>query len=313
MSGRHLTVLGTASQAPTRSRAGGGSALQWDDQLILFDPAEGYQRQCLLAGVAIGRATALCITHFHGDHCLGLPGVIQRRALSQCDEPLPVYFPAEGLGYYHHLVQASIYDNEYVEPIPVSGPGEIGRIGRSVLLSQPLQHRVPTIGYRVQEPDRTGLAVERLERMQVTGRQAQELSEVGRTRIGGRSVTVEEVAELRPGQSMAFVMDTTICDGAVALADHADLLVCEATYLERDGALARQGSHLTARQAAWLARESGARRLVLTHFSGRYDEVDEFEAEASEIHDDVVVARDLDVIAVPARHRAPVSGRGQER
>ncbi|MGI9612086.1 MAG: MBL fold metallo-hydrolase, partial [Acidimicrobiales bacterium] len=98
---RELIVLGTASQAPTRHRHHNSYALRWDEQLLLFDPGEGTQRQCIFAGVAIARATAVCVTHFHGDHCLGLPGVIQRRALdnraaSPALGPLPVVFPADG-------------------------------------------------------------------------------------------------------------------------------------------------------------------------------------------------------------------------
>ena len=80
-------MLGTASQTPTRSRAHNAMALRWDDQLLLFDPGEGTQRQCIMAGLAIARATAICVTHFHGDHCLGLPGVLQRRALDARSTP----------------------------------------------------------------------------------------------------------------------------------------------------------------------------------------------------------------------------------
>ncbi|MDH3680980.1 MAG: ribonuclease Z [Acidimicrobiia bacterium] len=306
---RALTVLGTASQAPTRKRAAGGYALRWDDQLILFDPAEGFQRQCLLAGVPIGRATAVCITHFHGDHCLGLPGIIQRRALSQCEAPLPVFFPAAGSDYVEHLVRSSIYDGSFLEPRPVTAPGFVADLGGSSLLCEPLAHEVPTIGYRVQEPSVRGLSEERLHQRGLSGPIVGELIERGFLDIDGERVTVAELTEERPGQAMAFVMDTGWCNGALALAHGVDLLVCEATYLERDRSLAGE-HHLTAKQAATLAADAGARRLVLSHFSSRYEEWAAYEQEASAVFDDVIIAEDLIVVPVPPRERCqdPLDG-----
>jgi ribonuclease Z len=109
------------------------------------------------------------------------------------------------------------------------------------------------------------------------------------------------MSEHRPGQVFAFVMDTRLCDGALALAEGADLLVCESTFLDCDADLAAGYGHLTAAQAARLAVEAGARHLVLTHFSQRYPDDAAFAAEAGEIFPDVVVVRDLDRVPVPPR------------
>jgi ribonuclease Z len=109
------------------------------------------------------------------------------------------------------------------------------------------------------------------------------------------------VSVARPGQSVAFVMDTRPCDAAVELAAGVDLLVCESTFLAEDEHLADAYAHMTAAQAGRLAREAGARRLVLTHFSQRYPDEARFAAEAAELFPDVVAARDLDVIPVPPR------------
>ena len=114
-------------------------------------------------------------------------------------------------------------------------------------------------------------------------------------------VRLEDVSEPRPGQSFAFVMDTAWCDGALELAAGVDLLVCETTFLSSEQHLATKYGHLTAREAGRIAARAGARRLVLTHFSERYGEVDAFAAEAREEFDDVVAAKDFDHIQVPAR------------
>jgi ribonuclease Z len=144
---------------------------------------------------------------------------------------------------------------------------------------------------------------ERLEAAGVRGPDVGRLQRAGQVTTATGTVRLEEVSIDRPGQVLAFVMDTRRCDTAVELAANADLLVCEATFLEDDQDLALAYGHLTAAQAAWLAREAGARRLVLTHFSQRYTDSGRFAAEAGEIFPDVVVANDLDVIPVPPRAR----------
>ncbi|MCO4833607.1 MAG: hypothetical protein KC481_08105, partial [Acidimicrobiaceae bacterium] len=114
-------------------------------------------------------------------------------------------------------------------------------------------------------------------------------------------VTRDDVTITRKGQSMAFVMDTVMCDGALELADGVDLLVSESTYLHEHAPLAAEYRHMTARQAGELAAAAGARRLVLTHFSARYPDASVMGDEASEFHNDVVVAEDLVPVAVPSR------------
>lgn len=299
MTTRYLTVLGTGSQVGTRSRGPGGYALRWDDQLILFDPAEGFAHRCLEAGVAIGKATAVCITHFHGDHCLGLPGIIQRRYLSQCEEPLPIYYPSASQTTFTHLLLSSIYDDALIDPRPIGRRGVIGRLGDSMLISEPLRHKAPTIGYRIEAPAAFHFDAGKLAGAGLVGSQIGQLASTGRAMTPAGEVDKEDLGEERPGQAMAFLMDTRLCGGALRLARDVDLLVTEATYLDRDRLLAERGMHLTARQAAWLARESGATSLVISHFSARYDDVEEFEQEAREVFPPTVAAADLGVYRLP--------------
>ncbi len=318
MSGRQLIVLGTASQAPTRHRHHNSYAVRWDDQLVLFDPGEGTQRQAILAGIAIARLTAVCITHFHGDHCLGLPGVIQRRALDNRSagdreaEPLPVLFPAEGEIYFERLRTATIFHDTsraVPHPIPAGAPGAlparpavVAELGSSARVSAaPLSHRVPTLGYRIDEPDGRRLDPALLARRGVVGPDVGRLVAQGWLDTPSGRVTLGEVSHPRPGQSLAVVMDTAPCEGADELARGVDLLVCESTFLHRDLELAQRFRHMTALQAATLASRAGARRLVLTHFSARYDDPELFAREAATVHPDVVVAHDLLTVDVPPR------------
>jgi ribonuclease Z len=295
---RELVVLGTASQVPTRTRSHNGYLLRWDDEAILFDPGEGTQRQMTLAGVTVSPLTRICVTHFHGDHSLGLPGVIQRISLDRVPHPVVVHFPPSGLEFYERLRFAtSFFDNADVRPEPV-GAGWSAETSAGRLTALPLRHSVETYGYRLVEPDRRRLIPERLAAYGISGPAVGELQRTGRR--GG--VSVEQVSVVRPGQRFAFVMDTGLCDNVFALAEGADLLVIESTFLSEDRELAGMVGHLTAGQAASVARQAGVRVLVLTHFSQRYQDPPRFLDEArAEFDGEIIVAEDLMRIPVPAR------------
>ena len=153
MSTRELVVLGTASQVPTRHRNHNGYLLLWDGQGILFDPGEGTQRQMLYAGVSAGQITRICISHFHGDHCLGLAGVIQRVSLDRVPHEIPVHYPGSGQAYLDRLRRASIFkDESRIVERPLRKPG-LQEAGALAVHALPLEHTVDSWGYRLQEPD----------------------------------------------------------------------------------------------------------------------------------------------------------------
>ncbi|MCW2881580.1 MAG: elaC [Sphaerisporangium sp.] len=303
VSPREIVVLGTGSQTPTRNRNHNGYLLRWDGEGLLFDPGEGTQRQMILSGVAATDVNRILISHFHGDHCLGLPGVIQRMSLDRVPHPVHAHFPASGAEYFDRLRHASsFHETATLVPEPVRAPGVIaeGRFGR--IEAHALDHPVQAYGYRLVEPDGRRMLPERLSEHGVTGPSIGDLQREGTIRAGGRTVTLEQVSEPRRGQRFAFVMDTRLCEGVFTLADGADLLVIESTFLDEDARLAHDFGHLTAGEAGRVAQECGVRRLVLTHFSQRYPDPREFGAQARRhFTGDLVVAEDLTRIAVPPR------------
>jgi ribonuclease Z len=302
MSERELVVLGSASQVPTRHRNHNGYVLRWDGEAILFDPGEGTQRQCTLAGVSAAATTRICITHFHGDHCLGLPGMIMRIALDEGRVPVPIHYPAAGQAYFDHLRFATAgQEHVPVDARPVHEPGVVHVDERFTVRCAPLRHRIEALGWRVEEPSGRRMLPDRLADAGIAGPDVGRLRADGRLLVGERTVTLDEMSEHRRGQAFAFVMDTAWCDEAVELAAGADLLVSESTFLSCDEDLAEEYGHLTARQAGRLAAEAGVRRLVLTHFSRRYADVQAFADEAREEFDDVTLAEDLLRIPVPPR------------
>ncbi|MEU9893246.1 ribonuclease Z [Streptomyces phaeochromogenes] len=300
MSVRELVVLGTASQVPTRHRNHNGYLLRWDGEGILFDPGEGTQRQMLRAGVAAHDLHRICVTHFHGDHSLGLAGVIQRINLDRVPHEITAHFPRSGQRFYDRLRYSTAYrETVPLTEAPVDSDGVLASTKSYVLEARKLSHPVESYGYRLVEPDGRRMLPERLASYGISG------ADVGRIQREGAlgDVSLDDVSEERRGQRFAFVMDTRLCDGVYVLAEGCDMLVIESTFLDGDVQLAVDHGHLTAGQAGAVARDAGVRHLVLTHFSQRYDEPDEFErqARAAGFEGELTVAHDLLRVPVPKR------------
>ncbi len=293
MSVRELVVLGTSSQVPTRYRNHNGYLLRWDAEGLLFDPGEGTQRQMIYADVTATAITKIMITHFHGDHCLGLAGMSQRISLDRVPHPVEVYFPASGRVYYDRLRRASIFhDVATVIPKPIKDEGELHADSKITITCKRLDHGVETFGYRLQERDRVTMIPEKLAQAGLRGREIGDLQKTGMLEKDGVTYRSEDFSVPKPGQSVAFVMDTRVCDNAFALAEGVDMLICESTYLAEHATEARDHGHLTATEAATIAKEAGAKQLVLTHFSQRYPSTQAFVDEAKPIFENVVAAKD---------------------
>jgi ribonuclease Z len=256
---RELVVLGTASQAPTRRRNHNGYFLRWDNEGLLFDPGEGTQRQMLLAGVPGSAITRILLTHFHGDHCLGLPGILQRLSLDRVSHPVDVYFPASGATYFERLRGASIFDEQIdLRVHPVVEPGEVDTAPGLRIVADRLRHQVDVFGWRLEEEPGRRMLPDQLEALGVKGAEIGRLQATGEIEAGGRTVRLDEVSRPRAGQSFAFVMDTGVCDGATRLAEGVDLLVSESTFLTTEAELAKAWGHLTAADAARIAAGAAA-------------------------------------------------------
>lgn len=303
MSLREFVALGTSSQVPTRFRNHNGYLLRWDGVGFLFDPGEGTQRQFILADVSVPEVKKVFITHFHGDHSLGLAGIVQRLSLDRVPEPVEVYFPASGQQYFDRLLRSTIYHRACeIVPKPVSGPGGVVFEDATFKIeAHRLKHSVDTYGYRIKERDSIRFDKEQLAALGLKGPQVGQLQKAGRVELpDGSAVTLEQVTTPKRGAAFAFVMDTRPCDGALALVRGTDMCVIESTYLEVDRELARSHKHLTAKEAATIARQGGALgTLVLTHFSQRYPSTKPFQEEAAEIYPNVQAVRDLDRIPMP--------------
>src|SRR5690242_11895502 len=218
----------------------------------------------LRAGVAAHDLNRICVTHFHGDHCLGLAGVIQRVNLDKVPHEITAHYPRSGQRFFDRLRYATAYrETVALTEAPVDTDGPLARTPGYTLEARKLSHPVEAYGYRLVEPDGRRMLPDRLAAHGIKGPDVGRIQREGT--LGG--VPLEEVSEVRRGQRFAFVMDTRLCDGVHTLADGCDMLVIESTFLDEDAQLAVDYGHLTAGQAGRVAADAGVRHLVLTHFS----------------------------------------------
>lgn len=294
MSVRDLIILGCSSQQPTRLRNHGAYVLRWNNEGFLFDPGEGTQRQFIYADVSPTTVTRIFVSHFHGDHCLGLGSMLMRLNLDRISHPVHCYYPASGKVYFDRLRFGTIYhDHINVIEHPVSSPGVVHEDSQFKIEADFLNHGIDNIGWRIQEADSIKFDPKKLSAKGVTGRLVKELEQKKSLLIQDQVVTLEEVSSVRKGDVFACVIDTKYCKSAVNLARDAKLLLCESTYLDEHRDLAFNHNHLTARQAAEMAKEANAKQLILTHFSARYRDLDPFVKEAAKVFPNVDVADDF--------------------
>lgn len=294
MSVKDLTILGCSSQQPTRKRNHGAYLLRWNGEGFLFDPGEGTQRQFIFANIAPTCVTRIFVSHFHGDHCLGLGSMLMRLNLDKVTHPIHCYYPASGKPYFDRLRYGTMYhENIQVIEHPVHKPGVVEEGETFRIEAFPLKHGVENLAWRITERDAIKFEKEKLKECGIDGPAVRLLEKEGKIKIGDKTISLEEVSYVRHGDIFAIAIDTLPCQGAVDAAKDATLFLCESTYLEEHRHLAEEYHHMTAKQAAEIAKKAGAHKLILTHFSARYQNLDSFEKEAKTIFPNTSTADDL--------------------
>jgi ribonuclease Z len=300
-----LVFLGTSGSAPTARRAPSALLVRRGGERLLFDCGEGTQRQLLQSSVGLVDLREVFLTHFHLDHWLGLPGMLKTFALRDRDVPLTVYGPPGLKDLFRELrrvVGKLTYPFELVE---VRG-GDVLDRGDYKLLVVPVAHGATAVGYAIVEEPRPGrFDVDAADALGIPVGPERGALQRGEsvTLPDGRVLTPDAVlGPARPGRTVVYSGDTAPSEVLRALAEHADVLVHEATFTEEEGVRAAETMHSTALQAAELARAAEVRLLALTHVSPRYFGP-ELVREAREIFPNTVVPRDFDVVEVPFAER----------
>ena len=298
--------LGTSSGKPTIKRNVSALAVAREAEWLLFDCGEGAQTQITRAGLSPNRLVAVFITHLHGDHFNGLPGLLSTMGLDRRTRQLTLAGPPGVREYLNTLERLRVifinYPLELKELTAAADSKSVLETADYTVTARPLDHRLFALGYRVDERSRPG-------RFKVA--RARELGVPegplwGRLQSGddvtlddGRTIQSADILGApRPGKSVAYCLDTRPCAASIELARGVDLLIHEATYAEELAAEAREYGHSTAAQAARTARDAGARKLLITHFSTRYPDPAVLLEEARAIFPETILAEDLMEIQV---------------
>lgn len=296
MTMRDLIILGCSSQQPTRTRNHGAYLVRWNEEGLLFDPGEGTQRQFIFAKVAPTWVKHIFISHFHGDHCLGVGSMLMRLNLDKVTHPIHCYYPASGQTYFERLRYGTIYhQNIQVIEHPIKHEGLVHEDENFYIEARYLEHGVDNLGWRIREKDKRKFDKAKLAAANVQGPNVRLLEERGEIVIGDKIIRLEEVSHLQPGDVLAVAIDTLPCQAVIDLARGAKLFLCESTYLETHRDLAEKHHHLTAKQAAEMAKAAGVDKLILTHFSARYQDSEAFAREAKTIFPNTFAAEDFKV------------------
>jgi ribonuclease Z len=300
-----LVFLGTAGSMPTAQRAPAALLVRRGGDRLLFDCAEGTQRQLLRSSVGLVELGEIFVTHFHADHILGLPGLFKTFSLRGRERPLEVHGPrglVDLLGSLKRVVGKLSYEVRVVE----LEPGDVLERDGYRLAAFEVAHGVPAVGWSLIEATRPGrFDVEAADALGVPSGPARGALQRGEsvTLPDGGIVSADQVlGPPRPGRKIVITGDTAPSESVVEAAWGAEVLVTEATFSEEELERAQETMHQTAAQAAGIAQRANIGLLALTHLSNRYFGP-EIAREAREIFPDTVVPKDFDVVEVPFAER----------
>jgi ribonuclease Z len=308
-----VTFLGTSAGVPTRQRNVSAVALRLTErgEVWLFDCGEGTQQQLLRSDLKLSQIARIFITHMHGDHFFGLPGLLATCGMAGHVERIDVYGPPEIESFVRESFRLSDGRFGYALGIHAIREGLVYEDEDFVVNCRRLKHRIPAFGFRVTERDRPGaFDIEKARELGIASGPVYGRLKRGETVTlpDGRTFEGHDfVGEPKPGRSFVYCTDTIYCKSAVELARGADLLVHEATYAVCDQGLAERSLHSTTEMAARVAVEAGVKQLLITHFSPRYApgaqvEPEELLREARATFPNTLMSRDFFTFDIPRPH-----------
>jgi ribonuclease Z len=299
--GIEVTFLGTGGSLPTRERGLPSVALRRDGELIILDCGEGTQRQMMHAGLGFNRPTTIIISHLHGDHILGLPGLLQTMSSLARDKPLNLYGP-KGLASFLDLIYKPLgYPANFQIISKQLAPGDEVDRGDYTIKTVLAKHDIPCLAYAIVEKDRPGrFHPEKAKRLGIPeGPLWGELQHGKPVKLEKKLIHPEDVVEpSRPGLKIVYAIDTRPAETVKSLAKDADLLIHDGGFAEDRRPKAQEYYHSTAREAALVAKTAGAKRLALVHISAVTRDDAVLLREARKVFRQTIVAKDFQVVSL---------------
>ncbi len=284
----NITLLGTSCMVPTKERSTSAFYLEYNGEGLLFDCGEGAQRQMNIANINRNKVRKVLISHWHGDHVSGLVGLIQTINNGQEDMVLEIFGPVGTKEKMNHLMNSACFDNNLnIKVKEIKETDKVVTIHKNkeyILQAISLDHGIPALAYSFVENDKIKIKVSKTNEIGIPdGPVLGELQEGKDIEFKGVKYKNEDLTYIKEGKKFSIVMDTAYTKNAITIAENADVLICEATYLEKHADKGEQYKHLTVTQSALIANNANVRKLVMTHFSQRYSDVKELEEEARNV------------------------------
>jgi len=289
-----LTFLGTSQAIPTEKRNHTAMLLEYEYESILVDCGEGTQRQFRKAHINPCKLTKILISHWHGDHVLGLPGLLQTLALNNYSRTLDIYGPRGTKRYAEMMLGMFVFAGKIDVRIHEIDRGIFFESKKFYLEAFPLKHSAHCLAYVFREKDRLRINKEKIKKLRLKGPIIGELQKGNDIVVEGKKIKAKDMTYGQKGKKIAFIMDTAFIPECITAAKDADVLVSEATYTKDLTGKAAEYMHLTAEQAATIAKKAKAQKLYLTHISQRYENIPHVILnEAKKVFKNVHLAEDL--------------------
>lgn len=306
-----ILFLGTGASIPSKMRALPAIAVRHGSDMVLFDCGEGVQRQFMLSPFSFMKVTSIFITHLHGDHLLGLPGLLQTMGMSGRSRELLIAGPVGVTKSVENLLAACDRsytshdpdpkrDLEYPLKVIEMDDGDVLRFKGYSVEAFRTEHGVRSIGFKFIEDDLPG-KFDKEKAISMGLRPGKDFADIQNGMTVNGIDPGEIIGKPRPGKTIVYSGDTVPCDGLSKAAVNADVLIHEATYVSRDGKLAKENKHSTAAEAAALARDANAKALILTHMSNRYDDLGVVLDDAKRIFENTVLAYDMLLLTITSK------------
>lgn len=279
---------------PTAERNHQGILIQHKKESVLFDCGEGIQRQLKKADVSINRISKIFLSHWHGDHVLGLPGLFQTMAAQDYSTTLKLYGPKGTKQNLEHLFKAFVFQNKIDMEIIEIEEGVISETEDYIVEARELDHTILCYGFSFLEKSKRRVNTSFIKEKKIPeGPLLGQLQRGENIKFNGETINVDNATYSTEEKKIAIIVDTLPCEGALTLATNADILICEATHHSTIEDKAYDVKHMTSKNAGLLASNAGVGQLIITHFSQRYKTTQDLEQEARDIFPNTVAAFDL--------------------
>jgi len=295
-----ICFLGTSQAVPTEKRNHTAMLLQYKSEVLLIDCGEGTQRQFRKAKLNPCKLTRILITHWHGDHILGIPGLLQTLMLNGYNKTLKVYGPHGTKRFMNLMLKLFVKVGKIKIEVSEIFSGKVFDTSDFSVLALPMQHGAPCLAYSFIEKDKIRIDKKRLKQLKIPSSPLlSQLQQGKEIRLNGRTIKSKQVTYKEKGKKITFILDTKINPNCIKISKDSDLLISESTYTESESSLAFEYKHLTAKQAGEIAKKSESKKLILTHISQRYDNKENIILkEAKKVFPNTILAEDLMKIEV---------------